>query len=360
VNNLLPAATDIGFSLLAFILMISIIVTVHEYGHYRSARWFGLIGTHFSVGFGRKLFGWTDKHGTEWRIAPILLGGYVKFPGDDETERKPGQKTLDSLPRWQRAIVVAAGPGINLIFAALIFAFIAFAYGYPAGRPVVTSVVAGSPAAIAGLEVGDEITRFAGDKIILAADVTQRVMLHPGKQVRIELLRDEVPLTKTVRLASQAYDDGLGNKAQLGFLGIGLPREHERSPTVIAALTKGVSDGIFMGYTQITSLKQIFSGERRLTEMSGPVRIAKMSSHTLSMGVMPFLYMMAMLSIAVGLMNLLPIPGMDGGHLATYALEGAMRRDIPVPLAKAMLKVGIVMIVCLGILGLTLDFVALA
>lgn len=351
--------TEILFAVFAFVVMISAIVTVHEYGHYIAGRCFGLIGTHFSIGFGKKLLGWTDKHGTEWRIAPFLIGGYVRFPGDDNQEIKPGQQRLNDLKRWKRSIVVGAGPGINLILAGIIFAIIAYTYGYPAGRPVITAIFPNTPAAAAGLQPGDTISRFNGTRIVLAADVRQRIMLLPDRTVQIEFERNGTQLRTSATLARRSYDDGLGNVGEIGYLGVELPNDYEKAPTILTAITKGVSDGIFTTYVQLTSLKQIMTGERSVTELSGPVRIARMTGHTLSLGLLPFLYLMALLSIAVGIMNLLPIPGLDGGHLATYAVEAILRRDLPEAVAQNLIRIGFAAIALLGIFAISLDVMAL-
>lgn len=350
---------DIAFTICAFVLMISIIVMIHEYGHYQAARSCGLIATHFSIGFGKKIFGWTDRKGTEWRVAPFLIGGYVKFPGDDNQPSKPDQKTLNALPRWQRAIVVGAGPGINLLLAALIFALIAYAYGYPAGRPVITAVIPQSPAATAGFHNGDIITSLAGKNIVLAADVRQNIMIRPGQRVDINIIRDDEPRKFSVILGSKNVEDDIGNATKIGFLGIEMPQSFERAPTISAAFTKGVSDGAFTVYAQLVTLNQIIKGERAIYELSGPIRIAKMTAHTLTMGLLPFLYLMALLSIAVGIMNLLPVPGLDGGHLMIYAIEGVIRKDLPEALTTSLLRIGMVLIVMMGLLGLTLDLLVL-
>src|SRR3546814_2981451 len=139
-----------------------------------------------------------------------------------------------------------------------------------------------------------------------------------------------------------------------------LPQAFERSPNLAAALTKGVNDGIFSIYVQYTTLHQIVTGQRKIMELSGPIRMAKMSAHTLSLGLLPFLYLMALISIAVGIMNLLPIPGLDGGHLLTYAVEGVMRRDLPEAAAKLLIQGGLLIIIAIGILGITLDVIALS
>ncbi|AXK43752.1 M50 family metallopeptidase [Erythrobacter aureus] len=353
--------TDFLIAFVAFILMVSTIVSIHEFGHYLAARSFGLIATHFSVGFGPALLSWKDKRGTEWRIAPFLIGGYVKFAGDDEgVEVKPGQKRLNDLPRWPRAAVVAAGPGINFVLAGLLLAGIAYFYGYPAGQPVVESVMPDSPAAEAGLREGDVITRFNNNEIITAYDVRQRIMIAPGETVVIDVDRYGSDYSLTATLNAVSHDDGFGNVSRIGELGVTLPRAFERSPSVGAALTKGVSEGLFVTYSQFMALKQIVTGQRPVVELSGPVRIAKMSGHTISMGFMPFLYMMAILSIGVGIINLLPIPALDGGHLATYAIEGITGRELNAQLAKALTGVGIVVIILFGVLGLSLDYIALS
>ncbi|WP_165356650.1 RIP metalloprotease [Sphingosinicella sp. BN140058] len=350
--------TDLLSTLAAFVLMISIVVTVHEFGHYAAGRAFGLVGTVFSIGFGRRLLG-INRWGTDWRISPFLIGGYVRFPEEND-DLRPGQKTLNALPRWQRAIVVAAGPAINFVLAAALFAVIAYSYGYPSGRPIVLAVTPGSPAAAAGLQPGDEIKAIGGFNVVLASDVTQLVMLMPGKPTSVSFMRDASRLEVTPRLGSRIYDDGMGNSAKIGFLGIEFPKAFERSPTIGAAITKGVSDGAFTTYAQLTSMGQIVKGDRSVKELSGPIRIAKMSAHTLSMGTLPFLYMMAMISIAVGVMNLLPIPTLDGGHLATYAVEGMLRRSISVPTAKRLLKVGLIIIIAMAVFAITLDILALS
>ncbi len=352
---------DLLVAFVAFILMVSTIVTIHEFGHYIVARSFGLVATHFSVGFGRPLLARTDKKGTEWRIAPFLLGGYVKFAGDDDdAPLRPGQKRLVDLPRWPRACVVAAGPAINFILAGFLLAGIAYFYGYPAGQPVVESVIPDTPAAEAGILDGDEVTAFDGAEIVTAYDIRQRIMIAPGDEVLIELERNGEPLTVTAQLNAVTHDDGLGNVSRIGQLGINLPHAFEKSPTIGAAVTEGISQGLFVTYSQIMALKQIGTGQRPVTELSGPVRIAKMSGQTISMGIMPFLYMMAILSIGIGLLNLLPIPALDGGHLATYALEGIIGRDLNPQIAKGAAVVGLTIIVLLGVLGLTLDAVALS
>ena len=351
---------SIPFVIFSFLLIISFIVVIHEYGHYAAGRAFGLIGTHFSLGFGKKLIGWTDKRGTEWRIAPILLGGYVRFPGDNpDVPLKPGQKTLKSLPRWQRAIVVGAGPGINLVLAAVLFAIIAGFWGYPVGKPIIQEVVEGTPAAQAGFIAGDRITAINGNKIVTPNDVTENTILRPNYTVKIDFLRNDEKKATNLKIGEKIFEDSDGNPAKIGFLGVVFNTEIKKASNPIEAMSQGVSDGVFMTWAQIENMRQIISGERSVTEISGPVRIARATAKSISLGLMPFLYLAGVISIAVAVMNLLPIPGLDGGHLAIYAVEGIIQKDLSEKSAERLARAGLTIVACLGIFALTLDYIAL-
>jgi regulator of sigma E protease len=348
------------FPLVAFVTMISIIVLIHEWGHYRAGRLFGLVGTHFSLGFGKALVKWTDRRGTEWRIAPFLIGGYVRFPGDDEKKPVPeGTVTLQSLKRWQKAVVVGAGPGINIVLAVALFSVIAGVWGYPAGRPLVQSVEKGSPAAAAGLQGGDLIRRIDGNRIVTAADVPKNVVLHPGRMAEVVVDREGSERTFNFPIGRRVFEDDDGNKADIGFLGVMLPTVFERATNPVDAVVQGTKDGLFLTYAQLESLKQMVSGDRSVKELSGPIKIARASAKAMSNGMMPFVYLMAMISIAVAVMNLLPIPGLDGGHLATYAVEGALGRDLPEKVSMRLVQTGLALVVGLSILAFTLDLTSL-
>jgi regulator of sigma E protease len=348
------------FPLLAFVTMISIIVIIHEWGHYRAGRLFGLIGTHFSLGFGPKLVGWTDRRGTEWRLSPFLIGGYVRFPGDDDKNPVPeGTVTLQSLKRWQRAVVVGAGPGINIVLAIALFSLIAGVWGYPVGRPIVQSVEAGSPASTAGMAEGDVIRTIDGNRIVTGNDVSKNVMLHPGRATTVVVDRGGREESFSFPIGRREFVDDDGNRAEIGYLGVKLPTVYERAGDPITAVVQGTSDGVFLTYAQLESLRQMVSGQRSVTELSGPIKIARASAKAMSFGLMPFVYLMAMISIAVAVMNLLPIPGLDGGHLATYAVEGVMRRDLPEKFTRRLVQCGLGLIVCLSVFAFTLDIVSL-
>jgi len=351
---------DILFALMAFVVMISVIVVIHEFGHYLAGRMFGLVGTAFSLGFGPPLLKWKDRRGTEWRLAPFLIGGYVSFPGDDEKKPVgPDDITLERLARWKRAIIVGAGPAINLVLAAVLFATIASVWGYPVGKPIVQTVEKGSAAASLGLKEGDQLTRIGGTDIVTGMDVTRAVVLHPGRTMPVTWRRDGRTITQDATMSAKTISDEDGTQATIGVLGVTLPQAWQKATGPVDALTRGVSDGAFMTWAQLESMRQIVTGQRSVTELSGPVRIAKASARSMSMGMLPFLYLMAMISIAVGVMNLMPIPALDGGHLATYAVEGTLRRDLPPKVKQNMLRFGMIAILSLSVFAITLDITAL-
>ena len=351
---------DILFVILAFVVMISVIVVIHEFGHYLAGRMFGLVGTAFSLGFGNPILKWRDRKGTEWRLAPFLIGGYVSFPGDDPKKPVgPEVLTLEKLARWKRAIIVGAGPAINLVLAALLFATIAAVWGYPVGKPIVQTVEAGSAASRIGLIKGDRLTSIGGSDIVTGMDVTRTVILHPGKEMAVSWMRDGGTMTGRAAIGSKTISDEDGTEATIGILGVTMPQAWQKATGPIDALTRGVSDGAFMTWAQLESMKQMLSGERSVKELSGPVRIAKASARSMSMGLLPFLYLMAMISIAVGVMNLMPIPALDGGHLATYAIEGTIRRDLPPKVKQNMLRFGMLAILSLSVFAIGLDVTAM-
>ena len=340
----------------AFVLIISVIVVIHELGHYLAARCFGLVGRKFSLGFGKAIFSRTDRLGTRWQVSPILLGGYVSFPGDDPKDpAREGEVTLESLARWKRAIVVAAGPGINFVLAALLFALIAGVWGHPVGTPVVGEVAPSSAADKIGIQPGDVLTRIGTTDIETGQDVTRAVVLKPSVRMQVSWTRDGVPMQEYAVMGRSEYEDEDGSSAAIGVFGVVMPQTWERASNPIEALTVGVSDGLFMTWAQLESLKQMITGQRSVEELSGPVKIARASARSLSAGALPFIYFTALVSIAVGVMNLLPVPALDGGHLATYAIEGALQRDLSDSTKKIMALVGMATIALLAIFALTLD-----
>jgi regulator of sigma E protease len=327
------------WTILSFLLVIGPLIFVHELGHYFVGRWFGVKADVFSIGFGREIAGWTDKRGTRWKVAWLPLGGYVKFAGDmnpasqpsDEWLSMPAEeraRTFQSKSVWKRFLIVAAGPITNFLAAILIFIGFILAFGEPRTPPVIGAVEPGSAAAEAGLRAGDRIVSIGGSRIDRFEDVSRHVVLRPGESLRIEVERGgrsgEVIATPKAKIER----DRFGNEFKKGQLGV-----NSTEPVMeTASLPQAVSGALGMTWTVVSTtvegLGQIITGRRSVDELGGPLKIAKFSGEQASMGIVPFLWFLAVISINLGFINLLPIPMLDGGHLLFYAVEGIRRRPL--------------------------------
>jgi regulator of sigma E protease len=325
------------WTVMCFILALGPLIFVHEMGHYLAGRWCGVKADAFSIGFGREVFGWTDKRGTRWKIGWMPLGGYVKFAGDMNPAgaEDPAWKKLPEAERsqvfhakalWQRALIVFAGPFTNFVAAALIFAGFALLYPMGSSPPVIAEVTAGSPAAKVGLMVGDRITEINGRDIDSFTDVYPIIMDRPGMKISMSVLRAGKPLVFDFVSEDLEKTDKFGGKYRIGRVGIG------PAPPVFKKMPLSEVPGYAVGQTiegldrTVTGLVQLVTGHRGLKELGGPVKIAKVSGQVATMGIAEFIYMMAMISINLGFINLLPVPMLDGGHLSFYAVEAIRRR----------------------------------
>lgn len=327
------------FSVAAFIVVIGILVFVHEFGHYIVGRWFGVRAEAFSIGFGKELFGWTDKRGTRWKVGALPLGGYVKFAGDLNAASQPDPE-LDKLPVgeragyfqfrpvWQRALIILAGPVTNFLFAIAIFAVFFVAIGQRYTPAVIDTVVPASPAAAAGLRPGDRIERINGEGIERFEDIIQRAAVNAGEPMRMELRRGGRDLTLIVTPRVIAERDRFGNEYKRGLIGIanGKPIVERRSP--IAAVWYAGREVVLLTRRMADTLVQVITGRRAVKELGGPIKIAQFSGQQASLGVLNLVEFMALVSINLGFMNLLPVPMLDGGHLFLYAVEAARRRPL--------------------------------
>ncbi len=325
------------WTILFFILALAPLIFIHEMGHYLVARWCGIKAEVFSIGFGKRLFGWTDARGTDWRVCLVPLGGYVRFAGDMSPVSEPNDSWLDlpeaersvtfqSKPLWQRAAVVAAGPLTNLLLAVLIFAGFALAYGKSVTPPVVQEVVAGSPAQKAGLALGDRIVRINGSKIETFDALSAMVQDRPGMKLTLEFERGGAAETLEIVPAVRTEKDRFGNIFRYGQLGIGSSKVERVDVSVIEAPIVGVQETISTLDRMIGGLWQIITGRRSVDELGGPIKIAQVSGQVATMGWLAFLNFVALISINLGFINLLPIPMLDGGHLTFYALEAIRRK----------------------------------
>ncbi len=326
-------------TVIAFVGVIGPLVFIHEMGHYWAGRLFGVKADAFSIGFGREMLGWTDKRGTRWKLGWLPLGGYVRFAGDMNAVSQPSAEwlalpaderngTFQAKPVWQRAIIVAAGPAVNLVAAILILAGFAFAYGDLRTPPVVRSVIAGSAAAQAGIRPGDRFLTLDGRTIGTFDDVARYVMIRPRERVRVELERAGRPVTLDAVVGAGTLVDRFGNRAEQGLLGV------ERGRAVIVPVgplqalpVAARQTGEIVSMT-VATLGQIVTGRRSIQDMRGPVGMAKVAGEQITLGWPAFVFLIALVSINLGFINLLPVPMLDGGHLLFYAIEAVRRRPV--------------------------------
>jgi regulator of sigma E protease len=343
-------------TLFAFLALIGTLVVVHELGHYFVGRWFGVKAEKFSIGFGPQIFGRVDKRGTLWRVGALPLGGFVQFAGDmnpasqadeswkalPEAERN---QTFQSKTLWQRALIVFAGPAVNFILAILIAMGFLLAFGKSVTPPVLDVVQPNSPAAVAGLQVGDRILSFNGRSIETFDEMANEIVMIPGEKVVFEVERDGAKLVKQTTVATVEDVDRFGNKYRIGRIGVGANKVEIREVGLIEAPWAAVVQTGNVLRQQMIGLGQIISGRRPLSELGGPLKIAKVSGEAMSMGILTFISLAALISINLGFINLLPIPMLDGGHLLLYAIEAVRRRPATPQVQEWAFRAGFAMLV---------------
>lgn len=326
-------------TLLSFLLVIGPLIFLHELGHYAVGRMCGVKADAFSIGFGREILGWTDKRGTRWKVGWMPLGGYVKFAGDMNPASVPDHKwhalspeekaqTFQAKPLWQRALIVAAGPVTNFLVAILIYASFFAVYGEPRTPPVVAHVQENSAAERAGIRVGDRIDAVNGTATERFEDISKIVSIRPLEELSVTILRDGRVIELSATPKAVLERDRFGNEFRRGLLGIG-PAERAIVPLspgeVIAAAVRHTADVVKM---MIDTLWQVISGRRSVEDLGGPLKIAQYSGQQATLGAAALVEFMAMISINLGFINLLPVPLLDGGHLFFYALESVRRRPL--------------------------------
>jgi regulator of sigma E protease len=335
-------------ALVAFAIVLGVLVFVHEMGHYLAARWRGVHVEAFSIGFGRAFWSRVDRRGTVWRIGWLPLGGYVKLHGqegpDDATPEQraawiPG-RTFHEKPVRDRAIVVAAGPAANFALAALLFALMFATVGRPAGNTVIGQVTAGSAAETAGLVVGDRITALDGQPVSRFEEVQRHIQPRAGQPVAITVSRDGRDVTVT---ATPAAREGSAN----GVLGVaGGAMTYERLNPFSAAVA-GVAYTGDISWQTLHGVWQMLTGQRGTEELGGPLRIAEMSGQVAEMGLASLVSFIAILSVNLALINLFPIPVLDGGHLVFYAFEAIRGRPLPPRAVEYGFRAGFALLVTL-------------
>ena len=344
----------------AFLLLLGPLIVLHELGHYWMARVFGVRALTFSVGLGKELWHRIDKRGTRWRIAAVPLGGYVLFAGDADATSKPDpalenasaedlKGTFPGAPLWQRTLIVLAGPMANLLIAVAIIAGFAMAFGVPSNPAVVGGFSENSPARAAGLQEGDRITAIDGTKIDGFQALVTKVMIYPNKLIQVTVDRAGRSMTMPVKLAERVVKDRFGNESRLGFLGVDGGLIERREIGAISAVGYGFTESVGIMRTMIIGLKQIVVGDRSVKEMGGPIKIAKFSGEALTMGWLSFVQFAALISINLAFINLLPIPTLDGGHLAMYAAEAVRRKPLGVRSQEWAFRTGMAFMLALAV-----------
>jgi regulator of sigma E protease len=328
---------NIFVTLFAFIVLLGTLVVVHELGHYLMGRWFGVKAEKFSIGFGPQLWGRVDKRGTLWRIGALPLGGFVQFAGDMNPASQPDEnwhslseaernQTFQSKALWQRALIVFAGPAVNFLLAIAIFMGFLLAFGQSVTPAVVDTTVADSPAAKAGIQPGDRILSFNGHPVGTFNELVNEVIMVPNEAATVVVERSGEQLTLDTRVAERIEIDRFGNEYKLGQIGITSKPPQFEEVGLLAAPGLAIAQTYDVVRQQIKGLGQIITGRRPLSELGGPLKIAKVSGEAMAVGILAFVSLAALISINLGFINLLPIPMLDGGHLLLYAVEAVRRR----------------------------------
>ncbi len=339
-------SVPIWMMILGFLLVLGPLVTLHELGHLLVGRIFGIKADAFSVGFGKELFGWNDKRGTRWKISALPLGGYVQFKGDmnpasisdpeaGEASDPENEGSFQFAALWKRALVVAAGPVTNLVVALAIFASFAMFYGKavpadPEQENIVAKFAEVSAAREAGLQVGDKIVAIDGEELASFRELQRRILVYPGREIELTYLRDGQTQNLPVKIGSFEQTDQFGNASTVGLIGIE-SKPVERDFVKVGpgqAVSLAVQQSVDVLDMMVTGIAQIISGDRSVKELGGPIKIAKYSGEQLSLGPEAFVWFAALISINLAFINLLPIPALDGGHLAFYAAEAIRRKPV--------------------------------
>ena len=350
--------------LIPFLILITVVVFIHEYGHYYFAKKYGVGVTDFSIGFGREIFGWKDKSGTRWKICWIPLGGYVKFFGDrnvfsqaeqqqiinryNEEDRK---KLFILKPLYQRSIIVAAGPLANFALAIIIFTMINMLVGKDMTPAVIDEVQVDSPAYIAGLQKNDKIISIDNKKVESILEVSTFINISTSERIEFTVLRNNQEVSLLVKPNLVEGKDSLGNTVKKRMIGIRLStlnNEFEKQPLGPSkAIYYSVKEVWFVTVTSLNYVGKMLTGSADSSQLGGPIRIAKITGQVAEYGIIPFLNIMAYISISLGLINLFPIPMLDGGHLMFYFFEKLLGKPLSQKTQEGFFRIGLFLLISL-------------
>jgi regulator of sigma E protease len=371
IQNLI-AWTPMGLP--AFLFVITLVVFFHELGHFLAARYFGVKVLVFSVGFGKEIFGWNDKHGTRWKLSWLPIGGYVKFSGDADASSRPDSEaasqmtaaekaqTLTYTPVGQRAAVAAAGPFANFLLAIVMLTGLYMYTGHSVMAPIIGQVTKGSPAAQAGIMPGDRVTSIDRTKVTDFQQLPQIISLSGGETLAVGIERQGRAMTLNVTPKLMSTTDVLGNPTSQMVIGV---RPDPKAPITrekygpVGAFGAACSETWNIVRSTIIGVSQMITGKASTDQLRGPVGIANMTRQVADFGFLPLLNLVAILSVSIGLINLFPIPLLDGGHLLYYAVEAVLGRPLGERAQDVGFRLGLVFVLGLMLLTTWNDLVRL-
>lgn len=340
LTGLFDSAQSFGWTFAAFVIVLAIVVFVHEFGHFWVARRCGVRVDSFSIGFGPEIFGWHDSYGTRWRVAWLPLGGFVKMYGDvDPSSFGPSEEVkmmsdeekklaFYSQPVHKRFAIVLAGPAANYLFGVIVLACLLFANGQPYTSTTIAKVVEGSAAAEAGILVGDKFLEIDGRKIEAFEEIKRIVSLNTGAPIKIVFERDGQVKEAVATPFVKEMTDRIGGVHKQGTLGV-VSQERDFRELGAAASIRESFVGVYdLTATTLRGVGQMIMGTRSADELGGPIRIAEMSGKVAKEGGFAFFWFIVVISVNLGLINLFPIPLLDGGHLFFYIIEGLRGRPL--------------------------------
>lgn len=350
---------------LPYILALIVIVFIHEFGHFIVGRWCGVTIETFSIGFGREILGFNDKHGTRWKFCWIPLGGYVRFKGDMNAASLPSSDaghlpgSLHAAKLWKRMAIVAAGPIANFLLSILIFAAAFSIIGIPVSEPRIDTVTEDGAAKVAGLLPGDYIRKVDGMSVRTFGDIQEKMILRGENPVDLQIDRAGQLIDVTIVPRVKEIDDNFGSTTRTSLIGITHDGSKDKevterlSPT--AAIVKGVERTYFIGLTTLRYLGKIILGSERSNQLHGPLGAAKIAGDFAAHGLWAFATFIGLISVSIGLVNLFPIPMLDGGHLVFYALEALLGKPVSQQTQEWSFRIGLSVILLFMIFVSTND-----
>ena len=361
VTGLFSAQGFLFGVLVPFLFVLMVVVFVHELGHYLVGRWCGIGAVVFSVGFGPEIVGFTDRRGTRWRLSAIPLGGYVKFVGDMNVASAPNRHADENLSAelqavafhrksvGRRAATVFAGPAANFLLAIVLFAMIFTFFGRGIADPVVSDLSEGGAAEAAGLQPGDLVVSLDGNPVTQFNDIQRYVSVRAGQAIETVVERDGDPITFTLVPERLEIEDNFGNKMEQGVIGI----INNRETGGFRVERYGFGESVLLATAETwyvvqrtgTYIGGVLTGRENADQIGGPIRVAQVSGQVATLGIVALLNLAAILSVSIGLLNLLPVPILDGGHLLFYLFEALRGRPVPERMQEVGYGIGLALIV---------------